>query len=162
VEESGSKWHEVAIEEAKQRMFYGENQHSIDPKGRVIIPMKYRHKLGNAFMITRGLEKCLFVYSPEEWEKVVESLGTLNSAEKNARDVTRFFFNNAEECELDSQGRVLVPQNLREYAGLAKDVYINGVKNRVEIWDKKIYEDYKDESTFESIAAKIETHQINL
>lgn len=143
-------------------MFYGENQHSIDPKGRVTIPVKYRNKLGETFMVTMGMEKCLFVYSFEEWNKFVESMGTLNSSAKDARDLTRFFFTNAEESELDKQGRALIPQSLRDYAELDKDVYINGVKNRVEIWDKKTYEDYKKESTYEKIAAKLESHQINL
>jgi MraZ protein len=143
-------------------MFYGENQHSIDPKGRVTIPVKYKTKLGDLFMITMGMEKCLFVYPIDEWNRFVESMSSLNNSAKDARDVTRFFFTNAEECETDRQGRILIPQNLRDYAALDKEVYINGVKNRVEIWDKKTYEAYKKESTYEMIAAKLESHQIDL
>lgn len=123
-------------------MFYGEYQHSVDPKGRVIIPAKFREGLGEKFILTKGLDNCLFAYSMAEWTNLEAKLRTLPLANKDARAFIRFFFAGASECEVDKQGRILIPQNLREYASIDKDVYIVGVSTRVEIWDKYGWENY--------------------
>lgn len=118
-------------------MFYGEYQHTIDPKSRVIIPSKFRQDLGEKFIVTKGLDNCLFAYSLEEWRNLEIKLKALPFTDKDARAFVRFFFAGATECEADKQGRILIPQNLREYAGLEKDICIIGVSIRVEIWDKE-------------------------
>ncbi len=123
-------------------LFYGEYQHTIDLKGRVIIPSKIRDGLGEKFILTKGLDNCLFAYSSVEWANFESRLKTLPLTDKDARAFIRFFFAGAMECEVDKQGRILVPQNLREYAGLDKDVFIIGVSSRVEIWDKNKWETY--------------------
>ena len=123
-------------------MFYGEYQHTLDPKGRVIVPSKFREELGDRFIITKGLDNCLFAYSSEEWTSLQAKLKALPLTNKDARAFTRFFFAGAAECEVDKQGRILVPQNLREYAGLDKDISVIGVSTRVELWDKIRWENY--------------------
>lgn len=126
-------------------MFYGEYQHTVDPKGRVIIPSKFREGLGDKFIITKGLDSCLFVYSCTEWINLENKLKSLPFTDKDVRAFVRFFFAGANECEVDKQGRILIPQNLREYAGLNKDIYVIGVSTRVEIWDKQRYEEYNSD-----------------
>lgn len=123
-------------------MFYGEYQHTVDPKGRVIMPSKFRDGLGEKFILTKGLDNCLFVYSMEEWSNLEAKLKNLPLSNADARSFVRFFFSGATECEVDKQGRILIPQNLREYAGLDKEIYIIGVSTRVEVWDKTKWEGY--------------------
>ncbi|AEV69003.1 division/cell wall cluster transcriptional repressor MraZ [Acetivibrio clariflavus] len=138
-------------------MFYGEYQHSIDVKGRVIMPSKFRDGLGEKFIVTKGLDNCLFVYSLEEWSNLEAKLKSLPFTDKDVRAFVRFFFAGATECETDKQGRILIPQNLREYAGLEKDVYIIGVSTRVEIWDKAKWENYSSDENMspDNIAEKM-------
>lgn len=138
-------------------MFYGEYLHSVDPKSRVIVPAKFREGLGEKFIITKGLDDCLFVYSMSEWQNLEAKLKTLPFTNKDARSFIRFFFSGASECEVDKQGRVLIPQNLREYAKLDKDVYIIGVSTRVEIWDKTHWETYSSDDNIspDKIAEKM-------
>lgn len=138
-------------------MFYGEYQHSVDAKGRVIIPSKFREGLGEKFIVTKGLDNCLFAYSSEEWTNLETKLRSLPFTDKDVRAFVRFFFAGATECELDKQGRILIPQNLREYASLEKDVYIIGVSTRVEVWDKGKWENYSGDENMsaESIAEKM-------
>ncbi|NLP14019.1 MAG: division/cell wall cluster transcriptional repressor MraZ [Clostridium sp.] len=138
-------------------MFYGEYQHSVDTKGRVIIPSKFRDGLGEKFILTKGLDNCLFAYSSEEWTNLETKLRSLPFTDKDVRAFVRFFFAGATECELDKQGRILIPQNLREYASLEKDVYIIGVSTRVEVWDKGKWENYSGDENMsaESIAEKM-------
>ncbi|TCS84423.1 division/cell wall cluster transcriptional repressor MraZ [Tepidibacillus fermentans] len=138
-------------------MFMGEFQHNIDNKGRVIIPAKFREELGNTFVITRGLDQSLFVYPQSEWKQVEQKLKSLPFTKADARKFTRFFFSGAIECELDKQGRVMIPANLREYAELEKECVFIGVSNRVEIWSKKLWDSYYEESeeSFNEIAEKI-------
>ena len=112
----------------------GEFQHNIDAKGRVIMPAKFREELGEQFVITKGLDKCLFVFSAEEWDKLNEKLS--GQSLSKGRKIQRFFYGGMAECELDKQGRILVPQNLRDYASLSKDVVIVGLSKRAEIWNK--------------------------
>lgn len=139
-------------------LFYGEYQHTIDPKGRVIIPAKFREELGEKFILTKGLDDCLFVYSSDEWRNLEAKLKTLPLSSKDARAFIRFFFSGATECELDKQGRALIPQNLRDYAKLEKDIYIIGVSTRVEVWDRNKWENYSrdDNLSADKIAEKME------
>ena len=121
-------------------MFMGEYNHSIDAKGRLIVPAKFRESLGDAFVVTQGLDGCLFVYPDEEWQAFEEKLKTLPMANKDARKFVRFFLAGAAQVELDKQGRILLPANLRNFAGLEKDCAFVGVGSRVEIWDKDRWE----------------------
>ena len=111
-------------------MFFGEYEHSIDAKGRVIIPAKLRDALGEQFIITKGLDECLFVYPLDQWEAFQEKLQALPLNQPSARAFVRFFFSGATEAELDKQGRVLLPANLREYGSLEKEIVITGAGNR--------------------------------
>lgn len=135
----------------------GEYQHTIDEKGRMIIPAKFRDELGEHFVITRGLDNCLFVYPQSEWKLIEQKLKTLPFTRSDARAFTRFFFSGAIECELDKQGRVNIAANLRQYAELQKDCVVIGVSNRVEIWSKEKLEEYfsDSEASFNEIAEKI-------
>ena len=131
-------------------MFIGEYEHSVDAKGRVIMPVKLREDIGEKFIVTKGLDGCLFAYSYEEWTNFEEKLKTLPLTNKNARDFVRFFLSGAVECEIDKQGRFLIPGNLREYATLEKEIIIIGVGTRIEIWNK---EEWKKYSSDENISA---------
>ena len=117
-------------------MFMGEYNHTVDTKGRLIIPSKFREQLGEEFIVTKGLDGCLFVFPQDEWQAFEEKLRTLPLTQKGARQFTRFFVAGATPCELDKQGRILVPATLREFAGLDKDVVLAGMLNRIEIWSK--------------------------
>jgi MraZ protein len=138
-------------------MFMGEYQHSIDEKGRMIIPSKFRDELGSEFILTRGLDQCVFGYPLSEWKVIEEKLKSLPFTKKDARAFTRFFFSGASECQLDKQGRVNVASPLREYAKLEKDCVVIGVSNRIEIWSKSIWEEYfsKSEDSFGEIAESL-------
>ena len=118
-------------------MFMGEYSHTIDTKGRLIIPSKFREELGETFVVTKGLDGCLFVFSDEEWKAFEIKLKSLPLTNKNARQFARFFAAGATPCELDKQGRILLPATLREFAGLEKDVVLTGMLNRIEIWSKE-------------------------
>ena len=120
-------------------MFMGEYSHSIDTKGRLIIPTRFREILGDEFVVTRGLDGCLFVYPNSDWKNLEEKLRTLPLTNSNARKLTRFFLAGATICELDKQGRILLPQTLREFAHLEKDVILTGISNRIEICDKELW-----------------------
>ena len=117
-------------------MFMGEYNHTVDPKGRLIVPSKFREQLGDEFVVTKGLDGCLFVYSNEEWASIEEKFRQVPLTTKDARMFARFFFAGAASCEVDKQGRILIPQVLRTYAQIEKDVVSVGVLNRVEIWSK--------------------------
>lgn len=119
-------------------MLVGEFQHNIDAKGRVIVPAKFRDELGERFVITKGLDNCLFVFSQNEWEKLDSKLSEQSLSK--GRTIQRFFYGGMAECELDKQGRMLVPQNLREYANILKDVVFVGLTRRAEIWNKDEWE----------------------
>ena len=117
-------------------MFMGEYSHTIDTKGRLIIPSRFREELGETFVVTKGLDGCLFVFSDEEWKAFEIKLKSLPLTNKNARQFARFFVAGATPCELYKQGRILLPATLREFAGLEKDVVLTGMLNRIEIWSK--------------------------
>ncbi|RZT23044.1 MULTISPECIES: division/cell wall cluster transcriptional repressor MraZ [Fictibacillus] len=138
-------------------MFMGEYQHSIDEKGRMIIPSKFREELGTEFILTRGLDQCVFGYPLNEWKVIEEKLKALPFTKKDARAFTRFFFSGAAECQLDKQGRVNIASPLRDYAKLEKDCVVIGVSNRIEIWSKSVWEEYfsKSEDSFGEIAESL-------
>jgi len=135
-------------------MFMGEYHHTIDIKGRMIVPSKFREGLGDSFVITRGLDQCLFVYPMSEWKVIEEKLKALPLTKKDARAFTRFFFSGATECEIDKQGRVNIATPLLQYAKLEKECVVIGVSNRIELWSKSIWENYvaEQEDSFEEIA----------
>lgn len=138
-------------------MFIGEHQHSLDAKGRIIIPSKFREDLGCDFIMTKGLDNCLFVYPKAEWQVVEEKLKTLPLTNRDARAFVRFFFSGASECSLDKQGRVLIPANLREHSKLEKEAVVIGVSTRMEIWSKEEWDSYNDDDnlSYDSIAEKM-------
>ncbi len=138
-------------------MFIGEYSHNIDAKGRLIIPSRFRDKLNETFIITRGLDKCLFVYTQEEWEKLVSVIRTLPFTKKKNRDFQRFFLSGATECEIDKQGRVNIASTLVNYAELEKECVVVGVNERVEIWSKDQWDNFMDENVddFSNIAEDI-------
>lgn len=138
-------------------MFMGEYRHNIDGKGRVIMPSRFREELGEQFVLTRGLDNCLFVYPMDEWSNLEGKLKELPFTKADARAFVRFFFSGAAEGALDRQGRVLLPSHLREYARLERDVVIIGVSSRVEIWSADEWSRYAQDAelSFEDIAEKI-------
>lgn len=121
-------------------MFMGEYNHTIDAKGRLIVPSKFRESLGDTFVVTKGLDGCLFVYDNEEWAAFEEKLKSLPITNKEARQFVRFFLAGAAEVEVDKQGRILVPNILREFAQISKDVVLIGVASRIEIWSKERFD----------------------
>ena len=121
-------------------MFMGEYNHTIDAKGRLIVPSKFRESLGDMFVVTKGLDGCLFVYDNDEWNAFEEKLKSLPLTNKEARTFVRFFLAGAAEVDVDKQGRILVPGVLREFAGLKKDVVLIGVASRIEIWDRERFD----------------------
>ena len=129
-------------------MLIGEYYHNLDAKGRVSIPSKFRDDLGGSFVLSKGLDNCLYAYSVSEWETFKNELLTMRGS--NAQKIRRFFFSGATECEIDSQGRVVIPPNFREFAKLLKEVVIVGVSNRAEIWNKENWEKYISDSSFDS------------
>lgn len=126
-------------------MYIGEYIHSIDAKGRVIMPQKFREQLSPTFYITRGIDGCLFVYDETEWQAMYDKMKDLRLTSKKAREFSRFLYAPAREVEVDKQGRIIIPQNLREYAEIKKDVAITGVASRIEIWSKERYDQYNKE-----------------
>lgn len=135
-------------------MFIGEYNHSLDDKGRITIPSKFRQRLGEDFVMTKGLDGCLFIYPKNEWEIFENKLKTLPLTSKDARAFVRFFLAGASETTLDKQGRVLIPPNLRAYSSLKKDTMIIGVSTRIEIWSEKKWNEYTEDEnlSYETIA----------
>ncbi len=125
-------------------MFIGEYQHSIDPKKRLALPSKFRGKFKKKAVITRGLDNCLFIYSLPEWEKIAEKLGNMPVGERSTRSFVRLMLAGAIDVDLDSQGRILIPDYLKQYAHLNKNVVVAGLYNRLEVWDQKEWEKYKN------------------
>jgi MraZ protein len=124
-------------------MLIGEFRHNIDEKRRIAIPSKFRRELGKRAVITRGLDKCLFVYPLAEWEKVAEKLSALSTGQSETRNFVRLIFAGATDVSIDSLGRILIPDYLRKFAGLKDKVVIAGVYKRLEIWNARYWEDYK-------------------
>ncbi|MBE3593628.1 MAG: division/cell wall cluster transcriptional repressor MraZ [Candidatus Carbobacillus altaicus] len=138
-------------------MFLGEYEHTLDEKGRLTIPAKFRTPLGDRFVMTRGLEQSLVLYPLDEWEQLAEKLKALPFTRADARAFTRFFFSGAQEMELDRQGRVLIPPNLRTFAGIERSCVVIGVMNRVEVWETERWKAYMKEKddTLVEIAEKL-------
>ena len=137
-------------------MFMGEYNHTIDAKGRLIIPAKFREALGEEFILTRGLDGCLSIYPMDEWKSFEEKLKALPLTDKNARAFLRFFVSGATSCELDKQGRILVPSTLREFAGLEKEVVLTGNLTRIEVWSKEKWIENSNYDDMDSIAASMQ------
>jgi len=125
-------------------MFMGEFHHNVDDKGRLIVPAKFREDLGEIFIVTRGLDGCLFVYPKNEWEKVVSKLKSLPFTKKDARSFMRFFLSGATECEIDKQGRINITKPLSSYANLIKECVVIGVSERLEIWSKENFNKFME------------------
>lgn len=168
---SGKKWgemenfqyiSEIVEKGGDSRMFMGQYQHSIDAKGRLIVPAKFREDLGEHFVVTKGLDNCLFAYPREEWKVFEEKLKQLPLTNTGARKFVRFFFAGAVECELDNQGRIMVPTHLREYAGLKKDIVSIGVNNRIEIWNKESWNSYSNEEDYISNELAFEMENLGI
>ncbi|MGR6836196.1 division/cell wall cluster transcriptional repressor MraZ [Syntrophomonas erecta] len=138
-------------------MFLGEYQHSLDAKGRVTIPSKFREQLTDRFVATKGLDNCIFLYPLEEWSRIEEKIHSLPFTRSDVRSFARFFFAGASELEIDKQGRTVLPVNLRDYAAIEKDLVIIGVGSRVEIWASAKWESYTEsaESSYEAIAESL-------
>ena len=138
-------------------MFMGEYAHNIDKKGRIIIPAKFREELGDHVIITRGLDGCLAVYTKEQWETIYEQLMKLPSTKKDARMFVRMMTSKAAECEIDAQGRVLIPSPLVKLAELVKECMVIGAANHVEIWSRARWEPVDEEANdaFEDIAESL-------
>lgn len=137
-------------------MFIGEYEHALDNKNRIIVPSKFREELGNKFILTKGLDGCLYCYTLSEWKVLEEKLKKLPLTNKNARAFVRFFFSGANELDMDKQGRTLIPQNLLEYAEIKKEIISIGVSNRIEIWSKDKWEEYNNSNIdFDQIAEQM-------
>lgn len=135
-------------------MFMGEFQQKLDTKGRMIVPSKFRESLNEQFVITRGLDKCLFGYTMDEWARIEEKMKSLPLTKKDARKFMRLFFSGATVVDMDKTGRINIPSNLREYANLLKECVVIGVSSRIEIWAEDEWESFYSESedNFEDIA----------
>lgn len=137
--------------------FIGEYQHNIDEKGRVAVPAKFRPRLGKGAVVTRGLDHCLFLFPKKEWEELAKKLITLPITQANSRAFVRLMLAGASEADIDTQGRVLIPEYLRQYAGLKKSTIVAGLYNRIEIWDEHHWQQYKSktESNSDEIAERL-------
>ena len=138
-------------------MFLGEYKHSLDDKSRLTIPSKFREDLGASFVMTRGLDGCLFLFPRADWSLIEQKLRAMPLTRADVRQFSRFFFSGAAELDLDKQGRVLVPQNLRDYAGISIECVIIGVGSRIEIWDELKWTTYADEASdgFDELAERL-------
>ena len=137
-------------------MLIGEYEHSLDSKNRIIMPSKFRDDIGEKFIVTKGLDGCLFAYSLQEWKNFEEKLRSLPLSSKDARAFSRFFFAGAADCLLDKQGRFLIPSNLIEFAALEKDLVIVGMNSRIEIWAKSKWINVDEQISADEIAEKME------
>ena len=137
-------------------MFMGEYNHTIDAKGRLIITAKFRETLGEEFILTKGLDGCLSIYPMDEWESFEEKLKALPLTDKNARAILRFFVAGATSCELDRQGRILIPSTLREFAGLEKEVVLTGNLTRIEVWSKERWIENSNYDNMDNIVASMQ------
>lgn len=135
-------------------MLYGEYQHNMDIKGRVTVPSKFREDLGDKFYVCKGLDNCLFMLSEMQWQNMLEKVSTMPVAQ--ARNVQRYFFSGTTDVETDKQGRILLPQTLRDYAHLTKEVTVIGTGTRAEIWDTQRWNAYNDGLTQESLESAME------
>ena|SRR3989344_1202096 len=124
-------------------MLIGEYVHILDPKKRLSLPSKFRKELGRKIVVTRGLDNCLFVYSLKEWQKISQKLGELSIGAADTRGFNRFMLSGAVEVDVDSVGRILIPDFLKAFANLKSKVILAGIHSRVEIWDERVWSEYK-------------------
>jgi MraZ protein len=137
VEENGLKWHKVEESGWPKTMFLGEYEHTVDDKGRITLPARFREAFKSGIVLTRGMDRCLYAYTRDEWRALVDSqLSLLNPLSPDGRRIQRFFFSGASETELDKQGRVMLPPALARHARLKRDVVVAGVNDHLEIWDR--------------------------
>ncbi|MGL5433824.1 MAG: division/cell wall cluster transcriptional repressor MraZ [Lachnospiraceae bacterium] len=137
-------------------MFMGEYNHTVDAKGRLIVPSKFREQLGDEFVVTKGLDGCLFVYENTEWKILEEKLHSLPLTNANARKFSRFFLAGATTCEVDKQGRILLPAVLRDFAEITKEAVLVGVGSRIEIWSRESWNESNTYDDMEEIAENME------
>lgn len=137
-------------------MFMSEYNHTLDAKGRLIIPSKFREALGEEFVVSKGMDGCLFVYANDDWNAFEQKLTSLPLINKDARQFARFFLAGAAQVEVDKQGRILLPAGLREFAGLDKDVVLVGVGSRIEIWSKEKWENISTDTDMDDITSAME------
>ena len=139
-------------------MFQGEYKHGLDAKGRLILPVRIREGLGPKFILTKGLDGCLFIFSPESWEAFSQKLKGLSTSSRDARRLVRYFIGSSVECEADKQGRFLIPPVLRDFAHIGKDVTVLGVTDRIELWSTEAYEAYQtdNDESIEDIAGGLD------
>ncbi len=131
-------------------MFIGEYRHSIDEKGRLAIPVKFRGDLESGAIVTRGLDGCLYVYTSAEWQKLADKLGAMPMSQSNSRAFARLMLAGAMDCAIDGQGRIVLPEYLRDYAKVKKNVVIAGLYNHLELWDEKAWNAYKQKTEKDS------------
>jgi len=124
-------------------MFIGEYQHSVDDKGRLAVPVKFRGDLSKGAVVTRGIDNCLFLYPQKDWEELAKKLSQLPISKSNTRAFGRLMLAGAMDCEIDKQGRIILPDYLRKYASISKKVIVAGLYNRLEIWDEEAWNKYK-------------------
>ncbi|MCR5033155.1 MAG: division/cell wall cluster transcriptional repressor MraZ [Lachnospiraceae bacterium] len=132
-------------------MFKSEYNHTLDPKGRLIVPSKFRDELGDSFVVTKGLDGCLLIYPNVTWNVFEEKLRALPQTKKEVRTLVRYFLAGAADCEVDKQGRILIPGNLRDFASIEKDVVFVGVGEKIEIWSKEKYEQDISDMPYENM-----------
>ncbi len=139
-------------------MFQGEYQHGLDAKGRLILPVRIREELGSRFFLTKGLDGCLFIYTPDAWEAFSQKLKGLSTSSRDARRLVRYFIGSSVECEADKQGRFLIPPVLRDFAMIDKDVTVLGVTDRIELWSTEQYRTYQNDNdeSIEDIAGGLD------
>ena len=138
-------------------MFMGEYRHNTDSKGRIIVPARFRDELGNLLILTKGLDGCITVYTPKQWERIIEQLYQLPNTKKESRMYIHMVTSKAAECEVDSAGRILIPQNLLEEAAIVKECVVLGVADHVEIWSSPRWDAYSAlaSEAFESVAEEL-------
>lgn len=143
-------------------MFTGTYENSIDGKNRMIVPAKYRDRLGGKCMLSRGFDKCLYIYAMDDWDVQVMKFKQLRQSDRDVRKFIREFFSNTEECNLDSQGRILIPQHLKNYANITKDLVTKGAMDKIEIWSKEEYEGDDNENMMDNdeFLAKLDMYDI--
>jgi len=124
-------------------MLIGEYTHTLDPKKRLSLPSKFRREMGKKVVVTRGLDKCLFIYSVKQWSKISEKIAELSIGQADSRGFNRFMLSGAVETDVDAAGRILVPDFLKDFAGLKSKVIVTGVHTRIEVWDEKSWNEYK-------------------
>lgn len=131
-------------------MFIGEYSHTLDDKGRLAVPKKFREDLSHGAVVTKGFDGCLFLYTKPEWEKLAEKLANVSFAQANSRAFSRLMLAGAMDVDVDKQGRIILPEYLRTFAGLTKDVVVAGLYNRLELWNRGTWAEYKKKTEAES------------